>query len=66
MIGERSIVAAGAVVLEGQIVPPRSLVAGVPARVFRELSDADIERIQHAASHYVAASRAFKAEPTSI
>src|SRR5246127_4655891 len=32
-IGEGSIVAAGAVVPEGMIVPPRSLVAGIPAKV---------------------------------
>jgi acetyltransferase-like isoleucine patch superfamily enzyme len=31
-IGHHSIVAAGSVVLEGTIVPPYSLVAGIPAR----------------------------------
>lgn len=36
-IGHHSIVAAGAVVLEGTEVPPYSLVAGVPARVVRSL-----------------------------
>lgn len=38
-IGEQCIVAAGAVVREGFEVPPRSLVAGVPATVKRRLSD---------------------------
>lgn len=39
VIGAGSLVAGGAVVLEGTIVPPGSLVAGVPAKVRRELSD---------------------------
>ncbi len=61
IIGDNSIIAAGAVVLEGQQIPARSLAAGIPARVIRELSDADIARIQHAAEHYTQASAAFRA-----
>lgn len=38
VIGESSIVAACAFVKAGMIVPPRSLVAGMPARVLREVS----------------------------
>jgi acetyltransferase-like isoleucine patch superfamily enzyme len=36
-IGDHSVVAAGAVVLEDTVVPPYSLVAGVPARVVRDI-----------------------------
>lgn len=39
VIGEGSLIAAGAVVLEGQEVPARHLAAGVPAKVRRELSE---------------------------
>lgn len=42
VIGAGSLVAAGAVVPQGAVIPPRSLVAGVPARVRRELSDDDV------------------------
>ncbi|MDX1888094.1 gamma carbonic anhydrase family protein [Mycolicibacterium sp. 050158] len=42
-IGAGSMVAAGALVPQGTTVPPRSLVAGVPAKVRRELSDAEVE-----------------------
>lgn len=51
-IGTGSIVAAGAVVTEGTVVPPGSLVAGVPARVVREMGDAAVERIRANAVSY--------------
>ena len=38
LVGESSIVAACAFVKAGMQIPPRSLVAGVPARVLRELT----------------------------
>ena len=41
-VGTESIVAAGAVVLEGFTVPDRTLVAGVPARVIREVTDDEV------------------------
>jgi carbonic anhydrase/acetyltransferase-like protein (isoleucine patch superfamily) len=53
VIGEGSLVAAGAVVREGFKVPPRSLVAGVPAVVKRPLSDAEAERARRTATNYV-------------
>lgn len=36
-IGHNSIVAAGAVVLEDSVIPPFSLVAGVPAKIVRSI-----------------------------
>jgi phenylacetic acid degradation protein len=42
LIGAQAIVAASAFVPAGMQVPPRSLVAGVPAKVRRELTDAEI------------------------
>lgn len=53
VIGAGSLVAAGAVVLEGTVVPPRSLVAGVPAKVRRELSDDEFEGVRRNAAHYI-------------
>jgi phenylacetic acid degradation protein len=41
-VGERAIVAACAFVRAGFKVPPRTLVAGVPGKVMRELSDAEM------------------------
>lgn len=42
VIGESSIVAAMAFVKIGLVIPPRSLVVGAPARVLRELTDAEV------------------------
>lgn len=38
-IGHHSVVAAGSVVLENTVIPPYSLVAGVPARVIRSIRE---------------------------
>ena len=38
-IGKGSIVAAGSVVRENHVIPPYSLVAGVPAKVIKEIPD---------------------------
>lgn len=57
-IGTGSIVGAGAVVTEGAVIPPHSLVLGMPARVKRPTNPTDMDRIRHAAEHYVAAARA--------
>jgi carbonic anhydrase/acetyltransferase-like protein (isoleucine patch superfamily) len=51
-VGAGSLVAAGTVVLEGTDVPPRSLVAGVPGKVRRELSDEEVQGLQGTASRY--------------
>ncbi len=42
IVGESSIVAASAFVKAGMEIPPRMLVAGMPAKVIRELSDEEI------------------------
>ena len=52
VIGRESLVAAGALVLEGTVIPPRSLVAGVPAKVRRELNDDEVAGIRRNAEGY--------------
>ena len=44
-IGAGSIVAESALVPQGKIIPPETLVAGVPARPLRELTDKDTHAI---------------------
>ena len=52
-IGAGSLIAAGAVIPPGVTVPAGVLVAGVPGRVIRELTDADRESFASTASGYV-------------
>jgi carbonic anhydrase/acetyltransferase-like protein (isoleucine patch superfamily) len=52
-IGEDVIVAAGALVPEGMVIPPKSLVMGLPARVRRPLDDRDLASIRAHADNYV-------------
>ncbi len=53
IIGAESLIAAGAVVKESFVVPPRSLVAGVPGKIVRALTDAEVEMIRRSADGYV-------------
>ena len=53
VIGAGSLVAAGRVVLEGTQIPPRSLVAGVPGKVRRPLTDEEYAKIVRNAEHYL-------------
>ncbi|WP_166971050.1 gamma carbonic anhydrase family protein [Brevibacterium atlanticum] len=59
-IGSESLVAAGAVVLEGTDIPPRSLVAGIPAKVRREMTDDGVEKVRANAQSYVRLSALHK------
>lgn len=52
-IGTESLVAAGAIVLEGTEIPPRSLVAGVPAKVRREMTEEGVEKVRQNAQSYL-------------
>ena len=42
-VGESAIIAASAFVKAGMVVPPRVLVAGVPAKVIRALSEQELQ-----------------------
>jgi carbonic anhydrase/acetyltransferase-like protein (isoleucine patch superfamily) len=58
VIKRGSLVAAGAVVAQGTEIPPRSLVAGVPGKIVRELRDSEFASIVDSASNYVRQSLA--------
>ena len=59
-IGKHSIIGAGALVREGQVVPPRSLVVGVPAKVIREVNQDEINRIVHGAHRYIENGKVYR------
>jgi carbonic anhydrase/acetyltransferase-like protein (isoleucine patch superfamily) len=61
-IGEGSILAAGTVLPEHTVVPPRTLWAGVPGRQRRELGDADRALILEYAQNYLDYVKIYLAE----
>jgi phenylacetic acid degradation protein len=67
VIGESSIVAAMAFVKARMVVPPRMLVAGMPARVVRELTETELAwKVEGTQSYQVLARRSLETmRPTS-
>jgi len=59
VVGRDSLVAAGSVVLEGATIPPRSLVAGIPGKVRRPLTDDEIEGMHGNSARYVTRAVAY-------
>jgi gamma-carbonic anhydrase len=53
VVGESALVGAAALVPEGMRVPPRTLVLGAPARVIRELTDEELQRLDQSWRNYV-------------
>lgn len=53
IVEKNSIVAAGAVVKQNFIVPSGKLVAGVPAKIVRDLTEAEINDFKKSAERYV-------------
>jgi len=46
-------VGAGALVTEGKMFPPRSLILGSPARKARDIGDAEVAEIVESAESYI-------------
>jgi carbonic anhydrase/acetyltransferase-like protein (isoleucine patch superfamily) len=57
-VGTHAIVAANATVPEGMEVPPRTLLIG-HGRILREVTEAEIERIEHGADEYARLAREY-------
>ena len=51
-VGEQSVVAAGSIVTEGSYVPPRHLVAGIPAKTKKEIDEETLQWIKQGAATY--------------
>ena len=61
-VGEGSIIAAGAVIPEQTVIPPNSLVAGVPGKVKKTLGDEDRKMILKYAQNYLDYTAMYLAE----
>jgi carbonic anhydrase/acetyltransferase-like protein (isoleucine patch superfamily) len=60
-VGRGSVIGAGALLLEGTEVPPRSLVVGFPGKVIRSVDEEMEKMIKHAWRHYVDQARRHRA-----
>jgi carbonic anhydrase/acetyltransferase-like protein (isoleucine patch superfamily) len=61
-IGSESLIGAGSLITVGTKIPPRRLVLGRPAKVVRELDEAEWQQGRMLAAHYVELARAHRAE----
>ena len=52
-VGAQSLVAAGSLISPGTVIPPRSLVMGMPARVKRPLTDEEVASLDRYWQNYV-------------
>lgn len=52
-IGSRCIIGAGALIPEGKEIPDHSVVLGAPGKVVRQTTEADVQRQDYGAEHYV-------------
>jgi carbonic anhydrase/acetyltransferase-like protein (isoleucine patch superfamily) len=61
VLEEECLVAAGAVVSPGTKVPRGSVLMGTPARVKRQVTEADLDLIRRSAKNYIALAAEYKA-----
>ncbi len=61
IVGDDSLVAAGSLVTPDTVIPPRRVAMGRPARVVREVSEADLASIRNGAANYLRYAREFRA-----
>ncbi len=59
-IGEGSLIAAGSLVTPRTEIPPGSLVMGAPAKVKRQLTSEEQERILNTSKHYINMAREYR------
>ncbi|MCF7753536.1 gamma carbonic anhydrase family protein [Paenibacillus xylanexedens] len=59
-IGEYALIGAGSVVTENSKIPPYTLALGTPAKVIRELTDADLERMSRTSLGYVTKGKEYR------
>jgi len=60
IVGKDCLVGAGALVPEGKTYGERKLILGSPAKIVRELTDKDIEKMRRAAAGYVRRKEMYK------
>jgi len=65
IIKSGSLIAAGATVSPGTVIPPQSLVMGTPAKVVRQITDTDREKMQKNWQNYLQYAKTYS-DPKSV
>jgi carbonic anhydrase/acetyltransferase-like protein (isoleucine patch superfamily) len=60
IIGSGSVIGANALVPQGMVIPPHSLVLGVPAKVVKTLDEEQINSIEKNADEYVLRAKTYR------
>ena len=58
-IGAYSILGAGALIKENAVIPPRSLVVGLPGKIVRQVTEEEMAHQRWRAAHYVERARTY-------
>jgi carbonic anhydrase/acetyltransferase-like protein (isoleucine patch superfamily) len=61
-IGEYSLIGAGALIKENAVIPPRSVVLGMPGKIVRQVTDEEMVGMRWRAEHYVERARTYFAD----
>lgn len=59
-IGDNCLIGAGSLITQNTVIPPNTLVFGRPAKVIRELTPEEIEKIAISANEYIELSNEYK------
>lgn len=59
-IGDNSLIGAGSLITQNTVIPPNTLAFGRPAKVIRELTPEEIEKIAISAKEYIELSNEYK------
>jgi carbonic anhydrase/acetyltransferase-like protein (isoleucine patch superfamily) len=65
-IGELSLIGAGAVVTPGSVIPPGSMVLGIPAKVVRRLKEDEKSALIRSKEDYVELARKYRGQAEGI
>jgi carbonic anhydrase/acetyltransferase-like protein (isoleucine patch superfamily) len=61
-IGSHCLIAAGAMITPGKVIPDGSVVMGAPGQIVRQVNDRDLKMIEFIAEHYMGRIKQYKRE----
>jgi carbonic anhydrase/acetyltransferase-like protein (isoleucine patch superfamily) len=62
VIGKNCLIGANTLITEGKTIPDGSMVMGSPGKVVRQLTEAEIQRINRISANYAARAKRYKTE----